>query len=264
VSYSRKADADYVEADETMKVLVVGLGHAGSWLKTRIAKHHDVQWLDIKPRKIRQPIDVMHVCYPYSQRFISDTVNYIKRFEPDLTLIEATVTPGTTFDVWRAYVNLTGAAPLLCHSPIRGTSSNWWKFIKMIGPCNDAAASWAEEYYRSLRLKTMTLRSPLETELGKLLDTSIYALNIAFVQEISRICEKLHVDFSGSYEAFSKTFTLDPQYKIPRPVFYPGYIGKNCLIPNARLLRKVYRSKFIEAILESNRKRRQELSEEPK
>jgi UDP-N-acetyl-D-mannosaminuronate dehydrogenase len=196
----------------------------------------------------------MHICYPYSARFVRDTVKYIQRFQPNLTLIEATVIPGTTFDVWRAYVNETGGQPFLVHSPIRGTSWNWWRYVKMIGPCGQPEDSLAAQYYHSLRLKTMTLRSPLETELGKLLDTGIYGLNISFTQEIARMCEKVGADFSQAYEAFSRTFTLDPEYRIQRPVFYPGVIGKECVIPNARLLRKVYHSKFIDAMLDSNRK----------
>jgi hypothetical protein len=250
-----------------LRVLIIALGHVGGWLKKRASRRHHVQWLDLKPKKIKEPIHVLHICFPYTAAFVKHVVDYIQKYSPTLVLIESTVPPGTTVNVWREYASRTYIPPPLpfhlCHSPIRGTSWNWWKFVKMIGPIDKDSGEAAEKYYHSLRLKTEVLRSPLETELGKLVDTSIYTLNVAFTQEIDRMCKKLGVDFKEAYEEFSKTFTIDPEYKLQRPVYWPGVIGKKCCIPNTRLLNKAYPSKFLQAILDSNKKRRQELAANP-
>lgn len=194
-------------------------------------------------------------------------MEYVFKFKPELLIIESTVPLGTTYSIFRAAMryNALGDWSLehAVHSPIRGTGWNWWKFVKMIGPVDKPSGRIAEEYYHSIGLKTKILRSPLETELGKLIDTPLYGLNIAFTQEIYRMCKKLNVSFKEAYEEFSKTFTIDPVYKISRPVFYPGHIGKECVIPNAILLNKVYHSKFLEALLQSNRKRKRELAQNP-
>lgn len=262
-----------------MRVLIIGMGHVGHWLKRYISgieiEHdipaHDVQWLDLKPKKIKKPIQVLHIAIPYSQRFSEETIRYIKEFEPKLTLIESTVPPKTTIRIYQSIMEYNALNDYmlghihLAHSPIRGQNWNWQRFVKMIGPVDEKSGKAAEKYYQRLGLKTKVLKSPLETELGKLLETTIYGLHISFVQEIYRMCKKLGVDFKQAYEEFSKTFTLDPYYQIPRAVFWPGVIGKHCVIPNATLLHNfVYPSKFLEAMLESNLKRKQELQEDPK
>jgi UDP-glucose 6-dehydrogenase len=248
-----------------MNVLLIGYGHIAHWLKKHISRYHDVQWLDVKPKKIRPPTHVLEICFPYSKHFERQVFNYTVQFKPKLLIVESTVQVGTTNRIWKALSHFNALndwilGPIACaHSPLRGTSFNWWRFVKMIGPVNEESGRVIAKYYERMGLKTKVLRSPLETELGKILDTSIYGLNIAWTQEMWRICRKLGVDFKEAYEEFSRTFTIDPNYEIQRPIFYPGFIGKECVIPNARLLNKLYPSKFLEAMLESNRKRGKEL-----
>ena len=46
--------------------------------------------------------------------------------------------------------------------------------------------------------------------------------------------------------------------------YYPGFIGGHCVIPNIQLLRTIQSSPLLEAVLESNRLRAEELADEAK
>ena len=102
-------------------VLVVGLGEVGRALfeLLRESGKFDVYGFDIDEVKLRSIVgnvklpdsfDVMHVCYPCSDRgsFVKVTVNYIRRFKPKLTIINSTVAPGTTQKVYEETKSLVG------------------------------------------------------------------------------------------------------------------------------------------------------------
>jgi UDP-N-acetyl-D-mannosaminuronate dehydrogenase len=95
----------------------------------------------------------------------------------------------------------------------------------------------------------------------KIIDTTYYGLLISWFQEIHRICKRFNLKEEEIIEFF-KTNERDSGGKHPRPVYYPGFIGGHCVIPNARLLNQMYPSPFIDVILESNEKRRKEIESE--
>ena len=107
-------------------VLVVGFGEVGHSLFELLKKSRkfDVYGLDIdkeKMKKIQQDdlpkkVDILHVCYRCSNQedFAETTMNYIRQFKPELTIINSTVPPGTTEKVHK----LSGSQ--IAHSPIRG------------------------------------------------------------------------------------------------------------------------------------------------
>lgn len=146
---------------------------------------------------------------------MDEVVHYIERFQPKLTLIESTVLPLTTSKIYEK-----------TRKPI----------------------------YKSLGFKTRICKSSLETEFMKIINTTYYGLMIAWFQEVDRLCEKFKlnkekvIDFIGLTERESGG-------KLPRPIFYPGYMGGHCVIPNVLLLKEVYPSIFIEALLDSNERK---------
>lgn len=234
------------------KVLVVGLGEIGAPLLEIVRGVFNAEGLDIQAKEISGPIDVLHICFPYTKNFIETTINYVKRFNPKLTIIESTVLPFTTNKVHER------TQKPICHSPVRGREEDGFKwsyfaYTKFIGPAKPGYAKMAEEYYRSLGFKTHICASPLETEFMKLLNTTYYGLMIAWFQEIHRICTKFGIR-EEEINKFFRTNETDSGGKYTRPVFYPGIIGGHCVVPNAELLRKVYPSQFIDTLLESNEK----------
>lgn len=235
-----------------MNVLVIGLGEIGTPLLEIVKSVHNGFGLDIQPKKIKEKIYVMHICFPYSDHFISDVVAYIKRFRPRLTLIESTVLPFTTFKIY----NITQKP--ICHSPVRGRAADGFKwgyyaYTKFIGGATRNAAEMADEYYKSLGYKTRICKSPLETEFMKIINTTYYGLCIAWFQEIRRIIEEFDLNEEDVVE-FIRSTEVESEGKNPRPVYRGGYICGHCVIPNAILLKKIYPSEFIDALLESNKK----------
>jgi len=222
--------------------------------------HPEVQWLDKESKEISPPIVVMHICYPYSDRFVEDTVAYIERFQPALVLIESTVKPGTTDAIWERVK--TSVRTHIVHSPERGRKADGWKwclftYTKFIGGVTPQAAVTASCYYSGLGFKTHVCRGPKETEFAKLIDVTYYGLGIAWFQELQRICEKHRVSLLD-IEKFIHTTTIESGGKHAKPIYTGGFIGGHCVIPAAKMLNGVYPSKFIEALLDSNERREKE------
>ena len=245
------------------RVLIVGYGEVGRPLFEIVrGVYTDVDWLDIEEKRIEGDHDVMHIAFPeQTQRnFISSTVQYVERFSPQLVLIESTVTPGTTSEIHR---KVLGKA-LLCHSPVRGTVAEGMKkgllqYTKFIGPTGPDAGAKAKQYYETLGMKTYVCSSPIETELGKIFETTYRGLMMSWFQEIHRISKKYQAQYDQVVEFIGST---EREGKQVRPIFHPGVIGGHCIIPNAEKLQAVFTSRFAEALLESNRRRQEELREE--
>ena len=236
------------------KVLVVGLGETGMPLKRILQKRYKVEGLDIEPKEIRGEISVMHICYPYTRdNFISTSVEYIKRFHPDLTIINATVLPGTTREIY----NKTGVP--LAYSPIRGKHTKMEQdlisYTKFVAGIDDKTAKKAERHFRNAGMKTKKITAVESLELAKLVSTTYFGLLISWAQEVERFCDKLDVNYD---EVMS--FTEEINY-FPPVIFNPGYIGGHCVISNIHILKNVKKSDFLDTILKSNEKKKKEILE---
>jgi len=207
---------------------------------------------ELRPKKFY----VMHVCIPYDDDFMDIVADHMFTYKPRLTLIESTVKPKTT----GALYELTKSS--ICHSPVRGRhvegiESGLFNYTKFIGSPRREFALEAEKYYNSLGLKAYICNSSEETEFAKLLETTYYGLLIAFAQEVRRLCNGFDLN-ENSINAFFNTETIESGYKHMLPVKYPSVIGGHCVIPNAMILKKVFPSKFIDIMLESNEKTKKE------
>jgi UDP-glucose 6-dehydrogenase len=245
------------------RILIVGYGEVGKPLFEVVrGVYADVDWLDIQDKNPQINPDIMHITFPEQTPadFISSSVHYIERFSPELVLVESTVTPGTTNKIHHEL----GGKVLLCHSPVRGNMVEGMKrgllqYTKFIGPTSPEAGAKASEYYQTLGLKTHVLSSPIETELGKLFETTYRGIMMSWFQEILRICKQ----FEGRYdEVVEFVGSTEREGKQARPVFHPGVIGGHCIIQNAEKLFAAYPSLFAQALLDSNRRRATEIAEE--
>ena len=239
-------------------VLVVGVGEVGLSLFELLkqSKKFDVYCLDTdkkKMQKIQQKdppkkADVLHLCYRCSsqENFVKTTAKYIKRFKPELTIINSSVPPGTTKKVHK----LSGGH--IVHSPIRGmhTSLETMKrdllfWTKYVGGVDKKSAELARRHFEELGLKTKVLPGPAETELAKLFSTTYQAWMIACFQEMHRISRRFGADFSQITDFLEDTHKV----RFDRPVHFPGIIGGHCLISNTELLSESYDSEFLKLIL---------------
>ena len=253
----------HVKATIVKKILIVGYGEVGKPLfEMARGLYDDVHWLDIQEKDVPSSPDIMHICFPEQnhEEFITSSVQYVERFTPHLVLVESTVTPGTTCEIHKK----VGGKLLICHSPVRGNMVDGMKkgllqYTKFIGPTSPEAGAKAKEYYEGLGLKTCICSSPIETELGKIFETTYRGLMMSWFQEMHRVCTHFDACYGEVVEFVGST---EREGKQPRPVFHPGVIEGHCIIPNAEKLRSVYPSKFAEALLQSNKMRQQEISPE--
>jgi UDP-N-acetyl-D-mannosaminuronate dehydrogenase len=260
-----------VEAMPKERVLVIGLGEVGIPLFELLqeSKLFHVYGLDTDEAKMRRlgqtrppnKVDVMHVCIPCSSRekLVKITTGYAKRFSPKLIIVESTVPPGTTAEV---YENCRPR--LVAHSPIRGVHKSrehmkWElkRWTKYVGGASPEAGKAAEKHLQKLGMKTKVLKSSLETELAKLFETNYRAWMIACFQEMHRISKHFNADFDGTVDFIEDTHRV----RLDRPVMFPGEIGGHCLMANTQLLLKSYDSEFLRLILKSNEKRKKEIKD---
>lgn len=203
-------------------------------------------------------VDVLNVCIPWSENFVKIVKKEIREIKPKLTIIHSTVAPGT---MKKLVLSLPkGLGGMIVHSPIRGIHPHLYPgiktFVKYIGTDNKKAGNLAKKHLESLGIKTTVFQPSVTTEIGKLLDTTYYTHCIAWHGEMKNICNKAGVNFKKTVTDFNKTY--NEGYKklkmnhVIRPVLYPpgGGIGGHCLIENTELLKKYYKSKALDLILE--------------
>ena len=256
------------------RVLVVGLGEVGRPLfeLLRESGKFEVYGFDLDAEKMRSvgqsedvlphTVDVMHVCIPCFDKedFVNSVAGHVGRFKPKLVIINSTVAPGTTAEIYR---RVNGSC-LVAHSPVRGVHKGvdhmkWElkRWTKYVGGVNEESAKKAKEHFEKLGLKTKVLKGCLETELAKLFETTYRAWMIVCFQEMHRISRHFGADFDNVVDFIEDTHLV----RLDRPVMFPGAIGGHCLIPNTQLLLKAYDSEFLRLILESNSKREKEIAD---
>lgn len=226
-------------------VIVAGLGEVGNPLLQILSRTYSCAGIDVEPVQIEDGCSVLHVCYPFQiEGFIRTTVEYIRRFRPELTIIHATVPPGTTREIQAAI-----GESLVAYSPVRGKHANmqaemlhYRKFVAAVKP---AAKEAAVDHLNRAGFLTTTVGSPDIAELAKLLETTYLGVLIAWTQEM----ERLAMHYGGTFSEVNR-FIEEVDY-LPSHI-YPGVIGGHCVLPNIELLRSRIDSKFLDLVVESN------------
>lgn len=223
-----------------MKHLVIGLGQVG----TGVQKVLECEGHDPSSGVVAKgQFDVIHICFSYSDTFVSDTLAYKETFGAKYIVIHSTVPVGTS--------TKCGAV----HSPIRGVhpylESSIRVFYKYFG--GKDADIMAEEF-RAKGVKCVCTEKPETTELGKLVDTTTYGINILIEKEIYRLSQKYDVPFDITYTHMNDTYNkgyMDvgmPQFHKYNIKHMEGKIGGHCILQNAEL----FDSWIAEVIKEKN------------
>ena len=133
--------------------------------------------------------------------------------------------------------------------------------MKFIGADNEKAGELAKRHFKALGIKTKVFHPSTTTEIGKLLDTSYYGLCIAWHGEMKRLCDKYKIDFEKAVTDFNRTYNEGyaklGKKNVIRPVLYPPkkVIGGHCICENTEILRKYFKSKFLDFILQYKAKK---------
>jgi hypothetical protein len=240
-----------------MNIGILGLGEVGQAIKKLCAQKHRVFCRDLKFDEIkRQKIDFLHVCIPYSQDFEKIVTKTIKELKPQLTIIDSTVAPGTTQNLYKK------TKSLLAHCPILGKHPHLYRYQKIfqkpIGAINQKAYALTKKHFQELGVKTARFDSPFESELAKLLETTYYSFNIVFEKWVHEICRQKKANFHQVYTTFNQIYNQGYKKTLPnviRPILkhQPGPIGGHCLIPNVKILRSwLNKDGFLTFILQQN------------
>jgi len=233
------------------KIGILGYGEIGK----AIAKFYgsasspQLKIKDLDRKDNFEGIEILHICIPWSDKFIDIVKKEIKESKPKLTIIHSTVAPETTKKI----------GGMIVHSPCRGVHPKLFEgiktFIKYIGADDKKAGELAKKHFKSLGIKTEVVYPSKTTELGKILDTTYYGVCIAWHKEMKKICDKFGVDFDKTVTDFNITY--NEGYKklgksnVIRPVMFVDKkpIGGHCVVPNAEILKKHFKSEALNLIL---------------
>jgi len=237
---------------------IMGIGEVGSALESIFKKKYKVFKKDFDFDQIKNnKLEILHVCIPYSENFTRSVISQAKLNKPKLIIIHSTVKPGTTEKIFKK------SKILSVHSPVMGTHPNLKKdilrFYKFIGPVNEKSAILAKKHFQKLDIKVILLKNSLESEVGKLLDTTYYAWNIIFCKLVGKICKEQKLDFGRVYTEFNRVYNFGYRQSKPnvlRPIlkYEDGPVGGHCVIPNATLLDDYIKTPLTSFLLDVNKK----------
>lgn len=245
------------------KVLIVGLGEVGFSLYSIAleSRYFEVYGYDVDPGKtinkmdeIPKNIDYLHITIPYAKTFTDIVVDYVNVFKPKYVIIHSSVAPGVTRRIYEK------TSVTVAYSPVRGRHPNlkkhllfWPKWISVL-PLEKTAVIIS--HLKKLGFKVKTYKGSPETlELAKLWETVYRAIMIASWQELHRISLNYKADIVTIAEFIGEVHEILKD----RPIYYPGIIGGHCLIPNTKILRDIYPSKLLDFVIDSNRRRAEEM-----
>lgn len=214
-------------------------------------------------------LDALCICVPtpLSQNqdpdvsFIKSAVENVKRYrvKPMLITLESTTYPGTTEEIIRKELESTGLTVgqdfFLCFSPERVDPGNGKYYThntpKVIGGTTPACLELGRLLYGNLVSHIVPVSSTKVAEMSKLLENTFRSINIAFINEMALMCDRMGINIWEVIDAAAtKPFGFMP--------FYPGPgIGGHCIPLDPMYLSwkaKEFRfhSKFIELAQSTN------------
>ena len=213
--------------------------------------------------------DAISICVPTPLRktrdpdmsFIvqaADSIAEIRR-PGILIVLESTTYPGTTEEIILPTIVgeelAVGSDIFIAYSPERIDPGNAKYSVrntpKVVGGITSACSEVALALYRAAVDQVITVSSPTAAEMVKLLENTFRAVNIALVNEMALMCDKLDIDvWEVIQAAASKPFGYMP--------FYPGPgLGGHCIPVDPhylswKLKTLNYNARFIELASEIN------------
>ncbi len=250
------------------KDIVAGLGEIGQPMLKLLTKAKTVVGYDINNELMDEnffsthtPLetDFLHICIPFTKRFVPNVLGLVKKFKPKGIVIHSTIEPNTTKKLQRKLtIPVIYSATRGVHKRMLYDLKRYTKFYAME---TDAPNSkWATITYERMLakcgVKTKKMSNPLTLELAKIVcDTSYYGWLITYAQLSNMIAINNKVNYDEMW-----SFTDDiHKFLGNRPKMYPGIIGGHCVLPNLDLINdqtlnfiKVLNNKYAKKIKSKN------------
>lgn len=232
-----------------MRSLVIGRGQIGRAVAEVIARQDDVITYDRSDGEPSyQYVDMIHICFPYSETFIEDVRGYEKYFGEKPIVIWSTVPIGTTKQI-------VGAV----HSPVEGVhpklADSIRKMTRWVGVNTEYGMEHYKAYFDRFDFKTEIVNNSDFTEFLKLRSTSKYGINIVWAYYEAQVAKQLGMDykmvqnFDRDYNDLYHELGMNwaQRYIMEEPT---GKIGGHCVVPNAELLDDQFPSEMLKLIKE--------------
>jgi len=188
-----------------------------------------------------QQSDVVVICVPTPlNKNKEPDVSYIhnategicKNFHPGMLIIlESTTYPGTTEEIIQTRLeemgHKLGRDFYLAFSPERvdpgNKSFNTANTTKIVGGVSEDCLQLATAFYRSFVSSVVTMSSPRAAEMTKVFENIYRSVNIALVNELAMLCERMDIDV---YEVIAAAATKPYGFQ----AFWPGPgVGGHCI-----------------------------------
>jgi UDP-N-acetyl-D-glucosamine dehydrogenase len=199
------------------------------------------QFIPTEEYSVIQELDAISICVPTplsdnqdpDTSYIQSAVNEMKKYMKKGTLIilESTTYPGTTEELIEFELQKLGFRVgedfFLCFSPERVDPGNdsfqTYNTPKVIGGTTETCKELGVLLYSCVVKTVVPVSSPKVAEMSKLLENTFRSVNIAFVNELAMMCDKMGIDVWEVIRAAStKPFGF--------MTFYPGPgIGGHCI-----------------------------------
>jgi UDP-N-acetyl-D-mannosaminuronate dehydrogenase len=231
-----------------MKHLIIGMGEVGMAL-SHVLKKEKLQVRDLFDNNVSLPIDMLHICIPYSETFVEVVKDYIEEYKPKHTIIYSSVPVGTTRQIGEN----------VAHSPVEGIHpklvAGFRNFTRWIGSTSVETTEACADFWIQYVSHTRATHNPDHTEFLKLYSTSKYGINIVFADYANNVAKHLGMDYEQvkHYDQdYNKLYTRIQRNQYKRYILDPpdGKIGGHCIVPNAELLSEQYPNEQLTLIME--------------
>ena len=228
------------------KDIVVGLGEIGTPILQLISKSipaigYDINSQLMNKKKLNKYAKLqtffLHVCIPFTNKFITNVISLVEKFNPQGVVIHSTISPNTTSMLQSLLtIPVIYSATRGVHKRMLYDLRRYTKFYA-IKP-NAPQARWAALSYSKLMkkcgVKTKKLSDPLTLELAKIIcDTSYYGWLINYAQLSNMIAIKYKVNYDEMWSFADEIH----KFLGNRPKMFPGFIGGHCVILNLDLIK---------------------------
>jgi len=229
------------------KDLVIGLGEIGNPILKLLSKTELVAGYDLNKKLMnvkqydefkRFPTRFIHICIPFSERFIPNVISLSKKFNPKGVVIHSTISPLTTKKIQKLLsVPVIYSATRGVHKRMLNDLKRYTKFYAI--DQKFLKSKWASSEFTKLMkkcgIRTKQMKDPLTLELAKIVvDTSYYGWLINYAQLSNLIATKYGVNYDEMW-SFSDEIH---KFLRNRPKMFPGFIGGHCVIPNLELIKE--------------------------
>ena len=179
--------------------------------------------------------DILHICIPYSEKFIEIVESALKIFKTTALVIHSTVKPGTTNKIdFKCKV----------YSPFNGRHDDSFSDNTRLYPkffAGDEQAYNIVSHQGVTKFNTQFWGYNIEElEFAKISCTNYMYWNLVFSNAIYNECEQKGYDFKNVYERWNKYYNIGIatlHYDWRRPIYEhkEGLPGGHCLRPNIHL-----------------------------